>query len=70
MIFETKNYAVKYTEAESSKNKRDTVNRGVMATSHMNFEQEKVEKMGVKNQSDLPIHLNYSSYQYRHARGL
>jgi hypothetical protein len=42
MTFETKNYAVKYTEAEFVKNRRETVNRGVMATSHMSFEKEKV----------------------------
>jgi hypothetical protein len=66
MTFETKNYAVKYSEAESTKNRRDIVKRGVMATTEMNFEKEKIEKMALKNQSDLPIHLNYSGYQYRH----
>lgn len=69
MAFETKNYAVKYTEAEFAKNRRDIVKRGIMATSHMDFEKEKVEKMGIRNQSDLPVHLNYSSYQYRYIRG-
>jgi hypothetical protein len=57
---------VKYSETESTKYRRDIVKRGVMATTEMNFEKEKIEKMGLKNQSGLPIHLNCSAYQYRH----
>jgi hypothetical protein len=64
MTFETKDYAVRYSETESTKNRRDIVKRGVMATTEMNFEKEKIEKIGLKNQSDLPVHLNYSGYQY------
>jgi hypothetical protein len=66
MTFEAKNYAVRYSETESTKYQHDIVKRGVMATAEMNFEKEKIDKMGLKNQSDLPIHLNRSAYQYRH----
>ncbi len=66
MNFESKDYAVRYTATESAKHRGDVVKRGVMATTEMNLEKEKIDKMGVKNQSDLPIYLNRSAYQYRH----
>lgn len=68
MTFETKNYAVKYSEEETAKNRRDLLNRGMFATNEMHSQKQRIDKMGVKNQADLPVYLNNSAYQYKNIK--